>query len=48
MSIVNIFYHEKLREECGLHHEYKGGRKPIELSACKQELVRIYKNTIED
>ncbi|MEK4678224.1 hypothetical protein [Bacillus sp. FSL K6-2944] len=34
---------KKLREECGFRHDYKGGKKPIELSACKRELVRIYK-----
>ncbi|PGZ17592.1 hypothetical protein COE43_12550 [Bacillus cereus] len=34
---------KKLREECGFRHDYKGGKKPIELSMCKKELVRIYK-----
>jgi hypothetical protein len=38
---------KKLREKCGFRHDYKGGKKPIELSTCKKELVRIYKNTIE-
>ncbi|MDM5460175.1 hypothetical protein [Bacillus cereus] len=34
---------KKLREECGFRHEYKGGKKPIELSMCEKELVRVYK-----
>ncbi|EJR97986.1 MULTISPECIES: hypothetical protein [Bacillus] len=32
-----------LKEECGFRHDYKGGKKPIELSMCKEELVRLYK-----
>ncbi|PGU51823.1 hypothetical protein [Bacillus cereus] len=34
---------KKLREECGFRHDYKGGKKPIELYTCEKELVRMYK-----
>ncbi|MEN8648583.1 hypothetical protein ABFE25_28960 [Bacillus toyonensis] len=34
---------KKLREECGFRHDYKGGKKPIELCTCEKELVRMYK-----
>lgn len=34
---------KNLKEECGFHHDYTGGKSPIELNLCKEELVQLYK-----